>query len=345
MVSTSPAWYRRWWELTLAAAREFGEDRASRMAAAIAYRTVFALAPLLILAVAVAGFIVADIDFRADVLAEIEPVVGADVTDVIGSLMENASEARNTSTVIGVALLLWSGSSLFFEVQGSLNTVFHVPEERVRGILPTLRHRAVGIVASVGLGVLLTVVTFTNAGVSFVARLELFEDIPGWRTVATVAGPVASLLLLVVVFGLLFQYMTVVHVPWKAAWRGAALTGALFVIGAFGLGLYFSAQGGEEGFSATGFAGGFVLILFLVFLLAQIFLFGAEFTKVYADFVEHGDIVRPSERERRMERRRRERMEKTSPGRLKLQEAGALADVGFVSFVVGFVIGWFRRKR
>lgn len=343
MESRPDVWYRRWWALALAAAKEFGEDRSSRMAAAIAYRTVFALAPLLILAVAVAGFLVSDLNFREDILAEIQPVVGQDVTNVIANLMENASDARNATTVIGVALLLWSGSSLFFEVQSSLNTVFQAPDDRARGLIPTIRHRIVGIVASVGLGIVLTSIVILNAGVSFVVRLDVFSNIPGWRMVASVAGPVASLLLLIAVFGLLFQYMTVIHIPWKAAWRGAAVTGALFVAGAFLLGLYFSGQGGGDGFSATGFAGGFVLILFLVFLLAQIFLLGAEFTKVYADYVEHGDILMPTEREALG---RREALEAArAPSERSLRRAGRYADVGFFAFAAGFVLGWFRRDR
>jgi membrane protein len=343
MDSRPDVWYRRWLALALAAVKEFGGDRSSRMAAAIAYRTVFALAPLLILAVAVAGFLVSDLDFRDAILTEIQPVVGQEVTDVIASLMENAADARNASTVIGAALLLWSGSSLFFEVQSSLNTIFHAPPDRARGLVPTIRHRLVGVVASVGLGLVLTSIVVLNAGVSFVVRMDVFAQIPGWRTVASVAGPVVSLLVLIVVFGLLFQYMTAIHIPWKAAWRGASVTGALFVAGAFLLGLYFSGPGGGSGFSATGFAGGFVLILFLVFLLAQIFLLGAEFTKVYADYVEHGDIVMPTERE---ERRREEALEAVrAPPEGTLRRTGRLADVGFFAFVAGFFIGWFRRDR
>ncbi len=332
-------WYRRARELVWVSIGEFGGDHASRMAASIAYRTVFALAPLLILAVAVAGYLVTDLDVRNDVLGEVEQLVGPEVTEVIARLMENASDARNASTVLGAALLLWTGSSLFLEVQGSLNSIFDVPQERISGVWATVRKRLVAMAASVLLGVVMSTLLLSNAAVSFVG--ELFGDIPWWGVVISIAGPLVSFVLLVVVFGLLFQGMTAARIPWTAAWRGALFTSVLFVAGAAGLGLFFSLQ--TDGFSATGFATGFVLILFLVFFLAQIFLFGAEVTKSYVDYLEHGDIMKRSERVERRREERLERLSSASPERRRLREAGVLGDVGFFAFVAGFVLGWWRR--
>lgn len=312
------------------------------MAASIAYRTVFALAPLLILAVAIAGHLVTDVDVRNEVLSQVRPVVGADVTDVISRLMSNAADARNTSTVLGTALLLWTGSSLFLEVQGSLNTIFQIPEHRTSGVWAAVRKRLVAMAASVLLGVVIGALLVTNTAVSFIGDISFFQDIPGWGLVVAIAGPATSFLLLILVFGLLFQGMTAARISWSAAWRGAFFTALILVAGAAGLGLFFSMQTG--GFSATGFATGFVLVLFLVFFLAQIFLFGAEVTKTYLDYEKYGDIVQPSEREERRRDERFERLSSMSPERRRLRETGVLADVGFWAFVTGFVLGWWRRR-
>jgi membrane protein len=312
------------------------------MAASIAYRTVFALAPLLILAVAIAGHLVTNIDVRNQVLSQIQPVLGSDVTDVVSRLMDNASQARNASTVLGTALLLWTGSSLFLEVQGALNTIFHIPEDRRSGVWATIRKRLVAMAASVLLGVLMGAVVVMNGAVSFIGDIPFFQDLPAWSVVVSLLGPALSFVLLIGVFGLLFQGMTAARIPWRGAWRGAFFTSLLFVAGAAGLGFFFSIQTG--GFSATGFATGFVLILFLVFFLAQIFLFGAEVTKTYLDYQEHGDIVKPSVREEREEDERFDRLAAMSPERRRLRQTGVLADVGFWAFVSGFVLGWWRRR-
>jgi uncharacterized BrkB/YihY/UPF0761 family membrane protein len=156
-----------------------------------------------------------------------------------------------------------------------------------------------------------------------------------------IAGPLVTLGLLILVFALMFQTFTVVKIPWKAAWRGGAVTGVVFAAGAIAVGFYFSLQadgGDSAGFSAGGFAGGAVLILFTVFILAQIFLFGAEFTKTYSDYVRHGDVVQPSSR-----------VEDAKPD-ISADEVRAaattdlIARVGVFSFLAGMVLGWFRRR-
>lgn len=355
-VHDMPLW-KRAFELLKAAGKEFGEDKCSRMAAAIAYRTVFALAPLLLVAVAVAAIFLdtpindceigsADCQTIQQQLVSEVAQVSEPLAQTLDDIMTNAAESASATGIIGSALFLFTASSLFFEIQGSLNTIFHAPEARTRGIVAVIRARAIGAVAVLVLGAVLVVLFATNAIVSSAGSLLIdwidAIGLPGdvLAPLLSYVGPIVTIVLFVVLFGVQFQTFTVVKIPWESAWRGGAVTSVVFAIGALGLGAYFSFRadnGSGVAFSAGGFAGGAVLILFLVFVLAQIYLFGAEFTKVYADYVSHGDIAQPSARE---ESRRPD---------IPADEVRAaatrdlIASVGVFSFLAGLVLGWFKR--
>lgn len=351
-----PVW-KRAFELLKAAGKEFGEDKCSRMAAAIAYRTVFALAPLLLVAVAVAAlFLDAPVEgcepgspgcatVQQQLVGQVAQV-SEPLATTVDDIMDNAADSASANGIIGTALFLFTASSLFFEIQRSLNTVFDAPDEQTKGIMATVRARGIGALAVLVLGAVLVVLLAANAIVSAAGSLLIgwidAIGLPGdvLAPLLSYVGPLVTIALLIVLFAIQFQTFTVVTIPWKSAWRGGAVTAVAFAVGALGLGAYFSFQATQEdgvAFSAGGFAGGAVLILFLVFMLAQIYLFGAEFTKVYADYVDHGDIVQPSKRE---ERRRPE---------IPAQEVRAaatkdlIASVGVLSFLAGLVLGWFRR--
>lgn len=348
--------WKRAFELLKAAGKEFGEDKCSRMAAAIAYRTVFALAPLLLVAVAVAALFLDSpagdcepgspgcVTVQDQLVAEVAQISEA-LANTVDDIMENASDSASATGIIGTALFLFTASSLFFEIQGSLNTVFHAPEERTKGIMSTVRARGIGALAVLVLGAVLVVLLAANAIVSAAGSLLIdwidAVGLPGdlLAPLLSYAGPLVTIALLIVLFAIQFQTFTVVKIPWKSAWRGGAVTAIAFAFGALGLGAYFSFQASQENgvaFSAGGFAGGAVLILFLVFVLAQIYLFGAEFTKVYADYVKHGDIVQPSQRDVR--RRDIPAVEVRAAATKDL-----VATVGVFAFLAGLVVGWFRR--
>jgi membrane protein len=342
-----------------ASGKEFGKDKASRMAAAIAYRTVFALAPLLLVAVSVASLFLdspatdcepgtegACETIQDQLVAQVEEL-SEPLAETVDDIMTSAAEGATTTGLIGTAIFLFTASSLFFEIQSSLNTIFQAPEDRTKGIVALLRGRAIGALAVVLLGGLIVVLFAANAVVSGAGSfiLDLVEeaglDRGLFEPLLRFAGPLVTLVLLILVFAVQFQTFTVVKIPWKAAWRGGAVTAVVFAAGAIGVGVYFSLQadgGTGAGFSAGGFAGGAVLILFTVFILAQIFLFGAEFTKTYADFVRYGDVLQPSVR-----------AENAKPD-ISADEVRAaattdlIARVGVFSFLAGIVLGSFRRR-
>jgi membrane protein len=345
-------------ELLKAAGKEFGQDKASRMSAAIAYRTVFALAPLLLVAVSFAALFLdapaSDCETTTDGECQTvqEQLVGEvaklsePLSQTIDDIMTNAREGAATTGLIGTAIFLFTASSLFFEIQGSLNTIFHAPPERTKGIVAVLRGRAIGALAVLLLGAILVVLFAANAVVSGAGSfiLGLIQDLgldgDLVAPLISIAGPLVTLGILIVVFAVQFQTFTVVKIPWKAAWRGGAVTAVVFAAGAIGVGLYFALQtdGGDgTSFSAGGFAGGAVLILFTVFILAQIFLFGAEFTMTYADYVRHGDVMQPSVRAENS------RPDITADEVRAAATTDLIARVGVFSFLAGLVLGYFRR--
>lgn len=358
MTAKSPARVRVF-ELLKAAGKEFSHDKASRMAAAIAYRTVFALAPLLLVAVSVAGIFLDSptSDCLPETAASCQTIqqqlvdevekVNDQLAETVNDIMDNARQGAGTTGLVGTAIFLFTASSLFFEIQSSLNTIFDAPKERTKGVMALLRGRAIGALAVVLLGGIMVVLFAANAIVSGAGSfvLDLVEnaglDRGLFEPLLRVAGPLVTLGLLILVFAVQFQTFTVVKIPWKAAWRGGAVTAIVFAAGAIGVGYYFSLQaaGGDgTGFSAGGFAGGAVLILFTVFILAQIFLFGAEFTKTYADYVRHGDVMEPSVRAA------------NSKPDISADEVRAaattdlIARVGVFSFLAGLVVGYFRNR-
>lgn len=344
-------------ELLKASVKEFSEDNGGRMAAAIAYRTVFALAPLLLVAVAVASLFLdspaTDCEVvtaatcqtvQQQLVGEVEKI-SEPLGETINDIMQNAKESAGTSGIVGLAVFLFTASSLFLELQRSLNTVFRAPADRTKGIMSTLRARGIGALAVLVLGAILVALFAANAIVSGAGTfiIDVIDDVgldgEFFAPLIQIAGPLVTAVLLVIVFALQFQTFTIVKIPWKAAWRGGAVTAIVFAAGALGVGAYFAfASQGDSTFSAGGFAGGAVLILFTVFILAQIYLVGAEFTKVYAGYLTHGDIVSSAVRADRR------RPDVTADEVRAAATSDLIARVGVFAFLAGLLVGWFKPK-
>lgn len=279
-IARLPSWARGPAGILAEAATGYGAHRCSRMAAAISYRTVFALAPILIILVAVLGTVLGSrTEAQQEIVEAIESVAGEEVAQIVGGILDSALNSTSTAYVIGVVLLLWTASSLFLEMQRDLNDIFEVPHEEVTGIVAMARIRGIGFLWVLGLGFILVVTWMLTAIVGFLGGL-LPPSMKGAHDVVTVLAPLASIILLPLVFALIFQTMTAEKIPWRAVWIGGAFTAAVFLVAAYGVGLYFEIAGPT---TALGFTTSFVVILFLAYFLSMVFLYGAEVTKVYAD--------------------------------------------------------------
>jgi membrane protein len=281
---------RTTFEIFKVAGKEYGEDRVSRMSAAVSYRAIFALAPLFLVAAAIFGiFLGNNADAEARILATVAEFAGAQVAEAVSDVLESFQRSGGLPAIVGFALLLWTSSTLFMELQNCLNDIFHVPHERTTGFLAFLRQRGIGFLSVLALGLLFIAVWLLNL---LWGLLEgLFPD--DWAPVHTVISflaPVVSLAVLPLVIALAFQVLSRVKVKWRAIWWGAFFTSVAFLAAAYGAGLYFSLAGS----SAAGVAGSIFVILLLAFILSSVYLFGAQVTKVYNDYLETGVVRRPN---------------------------------------------------
>lgn len=313
-------------ELLKAAGKEYSEDRVVRMSAAVAYRTIFALAPLLLVAVFVFGLVIGgDGQARAEILDAVDRYAGSDVGDAVDEFLGSVTETSNAAGVFGFALLLWTGSALFMELQNSLNDIFHVPHERTSGVVAFIRKRGIGFLFVLGLGLVLIAVWLLNLVWNLIGGLlpeglEAVHRVIGWLT------PLVSLVVLPFVIALAFQVLSRVKVRWRAVWWGSFFTSVVFLAAAYGAGLYF----GEFGTTASGVAGSIFILLLLAFILSSVFLFGAEVTKVYDRYLDNGEVSAVAATE-------------SSP-EVVIAEPDRSAPLAAVfAFLAGLFVGWRRR--
>ena len=329
-IARLPSWARGPGEILASAAEKYGADRASRMAAAIAYRTVFALAPLLMIAVAVLGsFLGSRVEAQQEIVEGIEAVVGPEVAQVVDDILTSALGSTGTAYLIGGILLLWTASSLFLEMQRDLNDIFDVPHKEVTGMVAMVRLRGVGFLWVLGLGFLLVATWLINAMWGFLSSL-LPSSLEAVDELFTVLTPLASVILLPLVFAMIFKTTTVAAIPWRPAWVGGAFTAVVFLLAAYGVGIYFDIAGPT---TALGFAGSFVIILFLAYFLAMVFLYGGEVTKAYSD--RAAASVAPAV----------SRPLYNDPQVVVAEPPADIPQAAFLAFVAGLIAGWRRSRR
>lgn len=259
------------------------EDNAPRMAAALSFYTLFAIAPLLIIAVAVAGFFFAERAVKGELAIQIEKTVGHGTAQAIQRLVADASRPTSgiMASIFGIGTLLLGAANVFGQLQDALNTVWGVAPKPGRGLLRTLKDRFFSFTMVLGTGFLLLVSLVLSATLAALTKL-MGREVPGLSAWVPLMDLVVSALILTVLFALIFKLLPEARIEWRDVWTGAAMTALLFAAGKYLIGLYL----GRSSASVYGAAGSLVVLLLWVYYAAQILLFGAEFTKVYA--LKHG---------------------------------------------------------
>jgi membrane protein len=271
------------WGLFVTTFNEWLEDKAPQLGAALAYYTVFSLAPLILVLLAVVGIV-----FRNDpagawdrLTQQMSSFLDPSGVQVVQDIARTASKpaASTLATIIGVALALFGASGMFGQLQDALNTIWGVKAKPGAAIWEYLRVRflSFGMVAGVCFLLLVTLVVQ--------ALLKGFSEylqthLPGGAALAFTIYTVVDLSLVVLLFGMMFKLLPDVHVQWRDVWVGSVVTALLFLIGKWALGLYLGS--GAAG-SAYGAASSLVTLLIWIYYSSQILLFGAEFTQVYAN--------------------------------------------------------------
>lgn len=265
------------------------DDYAPSMGAAISYYTVFSIAPLLIIVIAVAGLVWGRDAVQGEIVAQLSGLIGQEGATGVQALIESANKPVKgvVATIISVAVLLVGATTVFAELQSALDRVWDVPpSQKASGIWATLRARLLSLGFILGLGFLLSVSLVISAGVAAFGGWAngLF---PGWELLLQAVNIVFSLGISSLLFAMIFKLMPQASVSWRDVWVGAAVTAVLFEVGKTLIGLYIGKSSVTSSFAA---AGSLVVLLLWVYYSAQIFLLGAEFTWVFAH--EHGSLKR-----------------------------------------------------
>lgn len=268
------------WGLLKDTASDWKEDKADRLAAALAFYTVLSLAPLVVLAVSIAGLAVGEEAARGQLSGQIAALVGPQAATAIEGILANAHKPSTgvLSTIAGAAVLLVGASGVFGELQDSLNTIWEVQPKPGRGIWGMVRDRFFSFTMVLGVGFLLLVSLFISTALA-AAGTMLSGALPGGETLWGVVNFAVSFAAVTTLFALIYKVVPDVKVRWGDVWVGAAVTALLFTLGKIGIGLYL---GKSTVASAYGAAASVVVITIWVYYSAQILFLGAEFTQVYA---------------------------------------------------------------
>ncbi len=286
--------------------QEWLQDKAPQLGAALAYYTVFSLAPLILVLLSIVGVV-----FREDpagawtkITQQMSYFLDPSAVEVVQSIAQKASQPGKSTiaTIVGIALALFGASGVFGQLQDALNTIWGVKAKPGRGIWGFLRNRFLSFAMVGGICFLLLVSLAIEAllkGFSYYVQSLL----PGGIVIALAVYLVFDFTVVVLLFAMIFKFLPDVKIQWRDVWIGAVITAILFGIGKWLLGFYLGS--GAAG-SAYGAASSLITLLLWVYYSSQILLFGAEFTQVYAQRAGRG--LKPSEYAVRVETKEVEKL-------------------------------------
>lgn len=285
------SWLKTVFNLFKETFQEWNEDKAPRLAAALAYYTIFSIAPFLIVVIAIAGLAFGQEAVQGRLDEQIQGLVGREGADMIQQLIQNVRQPSENilATVIGIITLLLGAGGVFGQLQDALNTVWGITPKPGRGIWGMIKDRFLSFTMVLGVGFLLLVSLVISTIISTMNTYAL-ALLPGSDVIMQIINFFVSFGVITLLFALMYRYVPDVDIRWRDVWVGAAFTALLFVIGKTLLGYYL----GNSGVLSTyGAAGSIIIILLWIFYSAQILLFGAEFTQVYAQ--KYGAHIKPAD--------------------------------------------------
>lgn len=257
------------------------DDNAPSMGAALAYYAVFSMAPLLLIVISIAGLIFGTDVARGEIIAQLQNFMGKTEALVVQGLLESVSKPTEsvTATIIGVALLLIGATTVFAELQDDLDRIWRAPKRTEdAGIFGLIRTRLLSFGMILGIGFLLIVSLIFSAALAVLGKWwePLFG---GFGLLANLVDVTLSFVFITIAFAMIYKLMPRMKIDWRDVWIGAVVTAFLFTVGKFLIGFYIGRSGVASGFGA---AGSLVVVLVWIYYSAQIFLMGAEFTRIYS---------------------------------------------------------------
>jgi membrane protein len=270
------------WELLKDTGLRWWDNQGMRLGAAVAFYSMLSLAPLVVVVMAVAGLLFGRKAAQGELVEQMRGLAGDQAAEVIQTLLANAYQqpgAGTFATILGVAVLLFGAAGVFNELQDGLNTIWDVPPRPSAGIWSMIKARFLSFSMVLGVAFLLIVSLVVSAALAAVGKYAGSQE-SHLASVMRIIHLLLSIGLLGVLFALMFKLLPDARITWRDTWVGGMVTAALFGVGKYLIGLYL---GSSSIGSAYGAAGSFAVFLAWAYYSAQIFFFGAAFTRAYAD--------------------------------------------------------------
>ena len=263
------------------AVKAWSDDYAPSMGAALAYSTLFSIAPLLLIAISIAGLVFGEDAARGQVYGELRGLMGEQGAAAVEALLKNVNQPAQgiLATAIGVVTLLIGAMTVFGELQNALDRIWRAPAPPGgSGLLQLLRGRLLSFAMVFGIGFLVLVSLLASAALAALGKwwAPMFG---GWSVLANAVDLVLGFAVVTAAFAMIYKVVPRVRIEWRDVWVGAAVTALLFTLGRFAIGFYLGRATFASGFGA---AASLVVLLVWMYYSAQIFLLGAEFTWIYA---------------------------------------------------------------
>lgn len=288
------------WELLTLTFSEWTDDNAFELSAALAFYTIFSIAPILLIAVGVASFFLAPGIATNQIVGEMDKMIGAQGANAVRGVIESSRGIGKGlwAMSVGIVTLVTGATAVFGELQSALNQIWDVKAKPDRGVIMSFvvdRVRSFSI--AIGVGFLLLVSLVISAVINWLQHY-MNNWLPGIPWVWQMANVVSSFLVIAILFAMIYKFLPDVVISWKDVWIGAAVTALLFTAGKYLIGIYL---GRTATASAFGAAGSLVVLLFWVYYSALISFLGAEFTQVYAR--RYGPGIQPQKHAVRLGRK------------------------------------------
>jgi membrane protein len=274
-------WLRTLFQVFKVTFANFRKDRSPRLAAALAYYTIFSLAPTLIIAMAMVSLFIDENHAQTQVVKETGEMMGQETADLVSLMLRSAPvwDGNWVGASVTIGAMLFGASSLFAQLQDALNTIWGVQQPPINGIVAMAQRRLFAFLMLLLIGLMLLLSLFVDAA------LSIFDDwiqtqFPQYYLLFDTANTLLFFALLVLLFGLLYKILPNVQLRWRDIWLGAFVAAILFNLGRWVISLYIAHGATLDAFGA---AGALVVLLIWIYFSAQFFLFGAEFAQVYGN--------------------------------------------------------------
>lgn len=264
--------------------QEWKKDNAPKQAAALAYYTIFSLAPLVTIIITLMGWIYKESDVSSIMLSQVSTLIGESGREVFKTITEaaNKPDASLIAAIMSTVTMLFGATGVFVQLKDALNTAWGIEEDKSKGLKGLLKVRAIAIASVIVIFFLLLISLVVSSVISSIMG-RFSSDILIFTILIQIANQVVAVGLISLLFAFIFKYLPDTTVAWKDVWIGALFTSILFNVGKYLIGLYL---GNSNVGSAFGAAGSILVVLVWVYYSALLLLFGAEFTQVYSE--SHG---------------------------------------------------------